>query len=249
MWYNLSFELPYKSDTVPLPGQFLSIMIPCFSFRKPFAISAFSGNVCSFLYEVKGEGTKYLSQCIPGNTIDVMCFHGNTFPTPLAKDVVVLVGGGTGIGPMIYFAHTLYSLGYTVFFYLGFRNKDSIPYRIIKDCKVDMIICTEDGSEGIKGTVIDILMQDKGRINATVYYFCGPDVMMRIGSSYAHSVGAKAFVSLETIMACSVGACMGCVAPIRRNECNISDKDVFDWKRVCIDGTVFNAKDVMWKKM
>ncbi|MCL2818930.1 MAG: hypothetical protein FWD41_04320, partial [Actinomycetia bacterium] len=47
--------------------------------------------------------------------------------------------------------------------------------------------------------------------------------------------GIETYVSFERHMACGIGACLGCVIPTTAGL-----------RRVCVDGPVFNAKEVLW---
>jgi NAD(P)H-flavin reductase len=73
---------------------------------------------------------------------------------------------------------------------------------------------------------------------STVFYGCGPEMMLESISKLAQAAGAQAWVSLEAIMACGVGACMGCAIPT-----------VNGYPRVCKEGPVFEGKDILWVQM
>ena len=69
-------------------------------------------------------------------------------------------------------------------------------------------------------------------------YCCGPDPMMKAVSQIAAKHGTDCEVSLENTMACGFGVCLCCVTPtVRGNE------------RVCMEGPVFNTKDLTWEVM
>jgi len=111
---------------------------------------------------------------------------------------------------------------------------------------IDVRTATIDGSHGTTGTVVDLLddmlgPQLSGGADTTRIACCGPEAMMAAVSRWAagHHIGCD--VSLETPMACGVGICFTCVAPIRDGQGG------WDYRRTCVEGPVFDAADVVWE--
>ena len=120
---------------------------------------------------------------------------------------------------------------------LGYRNECFLKEEFEQFGTV--YIATEDGSTGVKGTVIDAI--NANRLSADVIYSCGPAPMLRALKAYSEEKGITCYVSMEQRMACGIGACLACV-------CTSTEKDGHSQvnnKRVCADGPVFNAKDIV----
>ena len=99
-------------------------------------------------------------------------------------------------------------------------------------------IATDDGSAGIKGTVMEAIAAQQ--LTADVIFACGPMPMLRAVKAYAQKQGISAYISLEERMACGVGACLGCVVKTREIDHHSHVKNA----RICTDGPVFLAEDV-----
>jgi dihydroorotate dehydrogenase electron transfer subunit len=101
------------------------------------------------------------------------------------------------------------------------------------------IICTDDGSVGFKGTVIDCLEQliDPDPLK-TELYACGPIPMLKAAAGYASGRNIRCWVSMEQIMGCAMGACMGCVIKTVKSP---------GYARVCLEGPVFDSAEILWE--
>ena len=102
----------------------------------------------------------------------------------------------------------------------------------ITDAASEVYTCTEDGTCGARGNVVDVLM-NLDVPSTTILYACGPRGLVRAVQGFAAERGLKGVASLEEFMACGVGACMGCVC-----------KTTEGYKRVCKDGPVFPLSEV-----
>jgi dihydroorotate dehydrogenase electron transfer subunit len=105
------------------------------------------------------------------------------------------------------------------------------------------IIATDDGSAGIKGLVTDAVRKELPGLlkeRNPVFFACGPDGMMRAVGEMAVAKGWQAWLSLDRHMGCGIGACLACVQRIKDNNGHES------WKRVCRDGPIFEAGNVVW---
>jgi dihydroorotate dehydrogenase electron transfer subunit len=72
-------------------------------------------------------------------------------------------------------------------------------------------------------------------------FVCGPDLMMEKVAVLAAARRIPAQLSLEAIMGCGFGACWGCVKRIRRG-------DDGQWRKICEDGPVFAAEEIVWNE-
>ena len=119
--------------------------------------------------------------------------------------------------------------------YAGFRDE---PYRVdafSAACR-SVHIATDSGRHGHHGFVTDLLDPAK----YTAVCTCGPEIMMEKVAKMCLRAGVRVYVSREAKMACGVGACLGCA-------CKTKDKNGDPQiSRVCLNGPVFDAKEVDW---
>ena len=148
-----------------------------------------------------------------------------------------MVGGGYGIAPLLFLAQQLAAKNIPVEVFIGGRcEEDLLLRREMKLAGARVTCSTEDGSAGFHGRVTQPLearlrqMPGGARLAA-----CGPHGMLRVITQLAQTYQVPAEVSLETVMACGLGVCNGCVVKIKG-----------EYRRVCKDGPVFPAQDVDW---
>ena len=151
---------------------------------------------------------------------------GNGFDVTKAKKPL-LVAGGIGIAPMYNLAKRFNELGIKPTLIYGARSKDEIVLLDEFEKLCNVIVCTDDGSLGFKGTSVFYL--EKNKVEYDYYYSCGPYRMLQALAEYSKN----GCVSLEARMGCGFGACMGC-----------SIKTTNGPKRVCKEGPVFMASEV-----
>ncbi len=216
------------------PGQFLEIKTGTLPLlRKPisiFAVDKVSGTI-SILYQLKGQGTKNLSQFKIGQSIDLMGPLGNGFTFEKFNKKCLLIGGGIGIAPLYELGLRLVEAGNEVEILLGFSSVET-SYAIEYFKKLGSVtVTTIDGSLGIKGNV-GAFLEDYQFDTVSKAYACGPEPMLKYLKSLEDKVDLE--LSLEAYMGCGLGACLSCV-------CKMSDGD---YKRVCKEGPVFKAKEV-----
>lgn len=237
-YFEMEFTWPFKEQR-PLPGQFLTVRpFGQALLRRPFAFSGATETTASIIYKQVGPATKEFAEMKEGDIADILGPVGTPFKTP-AKDVTpILAAGGIGLGPMIFTAEYLAEEGFSPVLVVGARNKEMIPELKLKNSSITVVICTDDGSMGFKGNIVEYLQTegasytDKGEILA-----CGPHPMLKACHNFAVEKNITCQVSLEEMMACAVGACYGCVV-----ETTGEDK----YKRVCKDGPVFDSREIKW---
>lgn len=219
------------------PGQFVHVKIadsidPLL--RRPFGIAGvnFQKNTMAIYYRIVGRGTALLAGLQSKCSIDCLGPLGRGFDLDCERPL--LIGGGMGNAPLLYLAQSLCPKPMTVL--LGGRTKYDIFWSELfaKTCR-SIKITTDDGSLGMKGTVIDalpeLLEQGFDRV-----YTCGPKAMMRGVVQEIQKTGIPCQVSLEEHMACGLGACLSCT-------CASTGKTR---KKVCMDGPVFWAEEILW---
>jgi len=218
------------------PGQFLHINCGRERLlRRPIGICSVRGDCVGFVFEVKGEGTKWLSEQKTGRTLDILGPLGNGFSFPDGR--IIVVGGGLGCPPMLFAAASAKHRATAI---LGFRDLGRVI--LVKEfssvCE-KVYLTTEDGSEGAKGLVTEPLEKLLAMGGFDAVLACGQMAMQRAVSEMCKRFNVPCQVSLEERMGCGVGACLVCVCA------TMSGGDV-QMSRVCVDGPVFDAADVIW---
>ncbi len=227
--YEFIIEFPER----PKPGQF--IHVDCGDgvlLRRPMSICDYYDNKLKFAFAVRGEGTKRLAKFSVGDKLDVLGPLGIGFSLDKkGSGTPLVVGGGIGIFPL-YFA--LKHLGEKAEAIIGFKTKaqKTMESEFNLAC-ANTQICTDDGSYGSCGLVTDLLTERLKKGDITSIYVCGPTEMMKAVSKIANENNIFCELSLEERMGCGIGACAVCV-------CKISGQ----YKKVCQNGPVFNAKEV-----
>ncbi|MBQ4269790.1 MAG: dihydroorotate dehydrogenase electron transfer subunit, partial [Clostridia bacterium] len=202
--------------------------------RRPIAVCKTEGDLVTFCYQVKGEGTQKLKTMGAGTRLNVLMPLGNGFFVEENEKKVALVGGGVGIFPLISVLRE-YAGKKEISAYMGFRNKGAVC-GLDEFQKADKFVAvTDDGSFGEKMNSVQAFAEDLKKGNRPdVVLACGPMPMLRALKKLAEEENLLCFVSLEERMGCGIGACLVCV-------CNLTNGER---ARVCKDGPVFNAKDV-----
>lgn len=208
--------------------------------RRPISV-AITGwdepeDLVTLIFEVRGEGTKWLSQRKPGDTLDVLGPLGNHFDVS-QPGRYLLVGGGIGVPPLIEYGERLQWPRTAV---LGFRTGSKafpcITSRFQDHCE-QTFLCTDDGSLGRHGfvdaQVRDLLEKEK---SFTAILACGPKPMLKSVAKVASEFSVPCQVSMEERMGCGIGACLVCAVPMKDGT----------MKHACKDGPVFDAEEVDW---
>ncbi len=257
--YKMTFESKEIACRVK-PGQFLHIK--CSDtydplLRRPISIHSIKNNVIGILYKVVGRGTGLLSKKTSGDPIDVIGPLGNGFDYQLLANcqLPILVGGGIGIAPLYFLAQRLTEQCSNITVLIGASNKCNIlcidEFKKL-DCKVK--VSTDDGSDGINGTVVDLLKKELVPENSKLktqnlklkIFTCGPVPMLRQVHQLVSKYNVSSQVSLERQMACGIGACMGCTIKTQNHPESLRDKTQ-NYKQVCKDGPVFDIKEIVWE--
>jgi dihydroorotate dehydrogenase electron transfer subunit len=209
--------------------------------RKPFSVfrSDVSTGQMALLYQVHGATTFGMAAKRPGDLLDIVGpLGGRVFTADFAQTKRhILVGGGYGIPPLVFFASKLAALGRLdqIVAIVGARSRGFLlcldDYAALG---IEARCSTDDGSYGTPGKVTDILAPLLAPGDAV--YSCGPTAMMRAVGELCVSKGIPCQLSLEVPMPCGIGVCMGCVI------------DLANGKRIrtCVDGPVVQASEVVW---
>ena len=228
----------------PLPhidgGQFVQVRVDGNNnvyLRRPISIHDVDkdSNTIELLIQEAHEGTKTLCSLPIGAKVNIVLPLGNGFTMPEMSDKVLLVGGGVGVAPLLYFAKMIKETfpGKQVPFLLGGRSKDDLVLLDKYKEVGEVFVTTNDGSLGENGFVTQHSLWESSSFDKI--YSCGPLPMMKAVAAMAHEKKIWCEVSLENSMACGIGACLCCVE-------NTADGNVC----VCKEGPVFNINRLLW---
>jgi len=236
------------------PGQFVAFAVgdPPTATLLRRAVSLYATEPSSGRVEVvlaaHGPGTAWLTRRQPGDVVDVVGPLGVPYRPPGGGRAVV-VGGGYGSAPLLWWATEMRAAGVSVEAVLGAASKERLfgveaAYRILGDPR-RVHVTTEDGGRGVRGRVTDVLpallVDGAGGAEVPEVYACGPMGMLRAVSEQARAAGAVAWATVEESMACGIGVCMTCVLPVR------GDDGLTRMTRACTDGPTFAGEAVRWE--
>ena len=232
---------------VPLPGQFVMVRTregtdPLW--RRPLGVHDFrrvkGAGVLSLLFQIVGPTTRDLSGLAPGSTLDLLGPYGRGFKLEAAEQW--LVSGGRGVAPLFYVARILHRRGVPCRAFLGGRSAGHILRQnemARLGCRAE--VATDDGSRGRRGMVTDLLERALARISGrrrmgVMILACGPHAMLKAVAGIAAARGVAAQVSVDPLMACGRGLCLGCSVPAHGGG----------YRLACQHGPVFDARDLSW---
>lgn len=236
------FKATFQMEQIPgntQPGQFIHVQIPDMEhriLRRPFSIFNVSDSTLSIIYKVVGEGSSKLSTLCAGKELDIVGPLGRPF-SPL-KDNGIIIAGGYGCAATYLLAKTSVNKPMVL---IGGRSQADI---LLKDeyealgCQVH--ISTDDGSVGMQGRVTELLeslLQDNMKYSIAA---CGPIPMLKSLHKIMVARNIPGELSLDHAMCCGVGACFACVTKVKA-----SNEDGWRYARICHEGPVFNADDVI----
>ncbi|NDC63929.1 MAG: dihydroorotate dehydrogenase electron transfer subunit [Planctomycetia bacterium] len=247
------------------PGQFAMLRIPDRAdplLARPLAVyDTFSEprRYVDFVYTVHGKFTSALKEIPAGREMTVWGPLGNGFDVPAVEHLVLVAGG---IGQTALLALGRERLGDASYgpptrrvprarrVTLCWGARHAGLFGDVDDFRragIDVHLATLDGSAGRRGTVVDLLDDvtggggDAGRGGSMHVACCGPEGMMAAVSRWSAERGVRCDVSLEAPMACGIGICFTCVAPVR------DASGGWDYRRTCIEGPVFDSALIDWQ--
>jgi len=237
--------------------------------RRPLSISGIDNNVggsITLLYKARGAGTQLLAHVRPGDRLDIIgpLGKGFTLPEPQPQPQsqpqwqpqaqptarsphALLVGGGLGIAPLVFLARALARNGHRVTVFFGANTACEMQSARLRlqasgTESIQVFTTTLDGSAGLAGIVTGLLTAQPSAAtlcDVDYIYTCGPEPMMAAVEQFALAHHIPGEMSLETALACGVGACLGCARRLRTNP---GASPVY--ARVCKDGPVFSFGQV-----
>jgi dihydroorotate dehydrogenase electron transfer subunit len=264
--FRVRIECPEIAARV-VPGQFFMIREPGTTqplLGRPFALydtwlgpdGAPRGIDVVFL--VVGRMTTVMSGWRAGDAVELWGPLGNGFPVPEGERLLMVAGG---IGNTPFLATGREALGGRrygtpargtgrpvpdVRFLYGARSAAWLAgLEDFESAGIPVEIATDDGSRGHKGFVTDLLRERLAGLSAqergeTHVLCCGPEPMMHAVAKLCAERGTPCWLSLETPMACGFGACFSCVTKVKQGE-------GWDYRRVCVEGPIFPAEELVWE--
>lgn len=222
------------------PGQFVHLQCgteQSYLLRRPFSIHQVVGvDTIDILIRVVGQGTSWLAERRPKDTIDAIGPLGNGFEVDSRIDRALLIAGGIGVAPMVFLARQLFDAKVRSYTALGAKTSaDLLDAMELKRLTRRVAVTTEDGSRGHHGLVTDILAQEIEEAKPQMVYACGPEAMLRNVAGICARFEVPCQVSLEARMACGVGACLGCAV-----------ETIDGYVNVCSAGPVFDSETLGW---
>ncbi len=222
------------------PGQFVEIRVDNCNeafLRRPVSLYDvdMDKQLIYLLIQEVGKGTRKLAGLKVGDQLNLIYPLGNFYSLPGKKGKVLLVGGGVGVAPFPFLAGFLKQNQVEVEFLLGFRSKELLVDLTDFERYGRVYLSTDDGSAGETGTVMDHSLLNAASFPYAKVYTCGPQVMMKAVGSFTEALHVDCEASLENTMACGFGACLCCIQETVRGNL-----------RVCMEGPVFNTKELIW---
>ncbi len=228
------------------PGQFVNVLIsegwsPLL--RRPMSVASRRADRIGLIYKVVGVGTGAMAEWTPGRAVNLLGPLGNGWS--VADDTFpVLVGGGAGIAPISFLHEDLNGHGREHYLLMGARDKDE--HYLHHDPGKNITLTTDDGSVGLRGTVVDGILKvleqfDTGQVTI---FGCGPPPMLSALKDFVMERGLPCQLATEALMGCGFGICQGCSVELKtdKNHSQPGYRDHF--KLACVDGPVFWAHEL-----
>ena len=228
--------LVFKDDLsyTAKPGQFLMVWIPRIE-EIPMSVMINSKyGYAAVTIRKSGIGSTALFKRKKGDLIGLRGPYGNKFILKKNYQNILIIGGGTGLVPLLRLASYTSKKKIKATIVLGARTKKEVFFEKLASKITEMsdsaiLVCTDDGSYGIKGTTVSVMTSLIRENIFDCVFTCGPELMMKgvVGLATENSIPVQA--SLERYMKCGIGICGSCC---------------LDSSLVCQDGTVFNGRQL-----
>jgi dihydroorotate dehydrogenase electron transfer subunit len=230
------------------PGQFIMLRFPeqiTPFLRRPYSIHQLIFDNervvgIELLYKVVGVGTEKLSGCHVDDDLDILGPLGNGFTFSSHYKTVYLAAGGIGVAPMVFLASYLKAKGVNIGksrIFLGGRSKADLLCRDeFLDMGIKLQVTTDDGSEGDRCFITHPLEMSSKKARPDIIYACGPLEMLKCVAGIAEQNHLPCQISVEAVMACGMGACLGCAVEKKGMK--------KAYLHACIDGPVFDISAI-----
>lgn len=216
-FFKLTIDEPGRARA----GQFYMLRVPSSRplLPRPISVQTCGERSTTFMIREVGAATAIFGALRAGDAIEARGPLGSSYPDLAGR--VALVGGGTGIAPMLLASREITSRGGTADVYLGFSRAP---------------ICEDEYRRAAASVTIDIGGYITDSVDPSKYdavISCGPDAMQRALHAKCASCGTPLFVSVESRMACGMGVCLGCSIDTASGR-----------RKICTDGPVFESSEI-----
>lgn len=221
-----------KQCSKAAPGQFAMLWVPGVG-ESPMSLSIMDKqSLCGFTVKPLGPTSNALCSLREGDRVGIRGPYGNSF-TPVYGSSL-LIGGGTGLAPLIPLSQMLIERGGHITLILAAKTRTELLFlteaeHLLQPPRHQLIVATDDGSYGFEGFASDCAADLLKRERYNMIYTCGPEKMMRKIFDLAETKAIPVQASLERYMKCGFGLCGSCaIGPYL----------------VCADGPIFNSKQL-----
>lgn len=222
------------------PGQFIHVQCAegkDYLLRRPLSIHRVYDDFFELLYKVVGKGTRDLSQVAPGEKTNLIGPLGNGFRLEKVSSRALVIAGGLGIAPLMFLIDELRKRKVSPSVVLGSRRRKELLYHDeLSRVAENTFVSVDEDSAGNIGSIIDVLPEVMSHVRPKQVFACGPEEMLKKTAALCFKRDLFCQVSLERQMGCGIGACLACV--IKTNS---------GYQRVCKDGPVFDAGEIVWE--
>jgi len=243
-YYLLKFE--NKNNINLIPGVFVNIKIKNFDktfLRRPFAIFSANKKTLTILYKIIGQTTEVMKDLKPLDEINYLGPLGKPLQINLKNKKIYIIVGGSGVG-ILNSLYTTYFKQNDLQIFLGVNTlEEGKNFKIFfnKKFKNYKISVLENNKHFFQGNVVEHVKKIKQKPD--MVFACGPVAMLKnLFFNVIKPYNIPALFSMEKIMACGIGVCMGCTIKIKTEE-------GIEQKRVCKDGPFFNPFEIIWDEI
>ncbi|UCD72171.1 MAG: hypothetical protein JSW70_04015 [Syntrophobacterales bacterium] len=189
-----------------------------------------------------------------GKRINILGPLGNGFSLSIKMGTQFLIAGGIGVAGLFALSQVMKSQGHKCLVFIGGKTKEDILcVDEFQGAGAEVHVATEDGGMGFRGMITDMVESFlQNRPKPSGLFACGPVDMLKTIAEIAKSQSIPCQVSLESMMACGLGACLGCVIrtkaklPLRSAKATSQGWGV-SFNRVCKEGPIFDSEEVDWR--
>ena len=221
-----------------MPGQFLMVWIPQVEeLPMSIGIESFENRKFAAITVRKyGIGSTALYHRKIGELICIRGPYGNHFSVPANLRNALIIGGGTGLVPLVRLFDELIQKRVQALLVVGARTRNELLFENkVKKLLTDkrnrnsIAFSTDDGTSGFKGSALELAGSIMITKKFEMIYTCGPELMMKGVYKLGEKFSVPVEASLERYMKCAIGIC---------GSCCINDR------LVCQDGTIFNSSSL-----
>lgn len=227
---NQIYMMVLKGENhIKTAGSFVEVTVPGFYLKRPISVADYTKDTLTLIYKVLGRGTDKMSLLKIGDKLEVLTDLGNGF-TDYSNEPLI-VAGGIGIAPFVNLVKKFNERGIKPTMIYGEQTlANFVMLDFFQQNTKNLILVTDDGSSGTKGNPCTYLSEHP--LDYDKYYACGPNIMLK----NLAKLNKNGYLSLEARMGCGFGACMGCSIETTEGP-----------KRVCKEGPVFKASEVIYE--